>query len=315
MFIADFHTHHACPDYPALMPHNATGELATRWATAARRIADLDDLLVESGRYGIDLRVLSAPPAMITPYGERTAPDTMRRLNDHLATVIADNPGGLAGLATIDAFAGDAAATEAVRAVRELNLGGIVVDCATDTRLLGDASARPTLVAAAELAVPVFAHPISSAVLTKEFAGLGRLGTSLARGTANAAALLSLVTGGVLAELRGLHVVFPMLGVAGLALAAATDEGAVLTAQAPPDERAHIYTDTMGFAPAAIGFATDLLGADHVLVGGDWPVATRVTTRERVESALSSAGLDAGTAGLVAGGNALRLLGRTPVPA
>ncbi|MFG3684022.1 amidohydrolase family protein [Micromonospora chalcea] len=308
MLIADFHTHHACPDYPAVLPHNATGVLAARWADTARRVADLDGLLAESGRQGVDLRVLSAPPAMVTPHGERTRPDDQRRLNDHLATVAAGNPGRLAGLATIDAFGSDAAAGEVVRTVRELGLPGIVVDCAAaDGRLLGDPAARPALSAAAELGVPVFAHPISRSTLTAEFAGLGRLGTSLARGTINAAALLSLLTGGVLAALPGLHVVFPMLGVAGLALAAATDEGALLTA---PDRRAHVYADTMGFAPSAIRFATDLLGADHVVVGGDWPVAERDTTRERVEAALRGAGLDPDERALVAGGNTLRLLGR-----
>ena len=135
----------------------------------------------------------------------------------------------------------------------------------------------------------------------------GLFGTSLARGTVNAAALLSLLTGGVLAALRGLHVVFPMLGVAGLALAAATDEGALLSA---PDRSAHVYADTMGFAPPAIRLATDLLGADHVVVGGDWPVAERFTTRERVEAALRDAGLGPDDSALVAGANTMRLLGR-----
>ncbi|BCB89924.1 amidohydrolase family protein [Phytohabitans suffuscus] len=308
MYIADFHTHYACPAYPALPPRNTAPELAARWQALARRIADLDGLLAESGRYGVDLRVLSAPPALVTPHGERTGPDDLRRLNDHLAGAVAAAPDRLRGLATVDAFGGEAAAGEAVRAVRELGLSGLVVDCATDGQLLSSAAARPTLQAAAELGVPVFAHPVSPDLLTEAFAGLGRFGTSLARGTINAAALLSLLGDGVLHDLPGLHVVFPMLGVAGLALAAATDEGEVLTPRAAAG-RAHVYVDTMGYAPAAIRFATDLLGADHVLVGGDWPIGLRDTTRERVAATLTRAGLDGEQARLVAGANALRLLG------
>lgn len=315
MFVADFHTHYACPAYPALPPHQAAPELVRRWHRLARRIADLDGLLAEAGRCGVDLRVLSAPPALVTPYGERTHPDDLRRLNDHLAEAVASAPQRLRGLATVDAFAGDAAADEAVRAVRELGLSGLVVDCATDGQLLGAAAARPTLTVAAELGVPVFAHPISPAAMTLAFAGLDRFGTSLARGTINAAALLSLLTDGVLAELPGLHVVFPMLGVAGLALAAATDEGQHITAAAPASQRAHVYLDTMGFVPAAIRFATDLLGADHVLVGGDWPIGARETSRERVETALTQAGLDEAERRLVAGANALRLVDARCVPA
>ncbi|WP_433533272.1 amidohydrolase family protein [Micromonospora sp. CA-263727] len=309
LYIADFHTHYACPDYPARPPQNTAPELAERWRGLARRIADLDGLLAEAGRRGIDLRVLSAPPALVTPHGERTRPADLRRLNDHLAGAVASAPDRIRGLATIDAFAGDPAAEEAVRAVRELGLSGLVVDCATDGHLLSAKAARPTLTVAAELGVPVFAHPISPTAMTTAFAGLGRFGTSLARGTINAAALLSLLSDGVLAELPGLHVVFPMLGVAGLSLAAATDEGELITASAPATRRAHVYLDTMGFAPAAIRFATDLLGADHVLVGGDWPIGLRETSRERVEASLARAGLDEAQSRLVAGGNALRLLG------
>ncbi|WKU05927.1 amidohydrolase family protein [Micromonospora sp. HUAS LYJ1] len=310
LYVADFHTHHASPRHPALPPHHSAGELAERWPALARRIADLDDLLAESDRHGVDLRVLSAPPALVTPHGERTRPAELRRLNDSLAATVSAVPDRLSGLATIDAFGGDAAAEEAVRAVRELGLSGLVVDCATEGQLLGSAAARPTLTVAAELGVPVFAHPVSPQLLTTAFAGLGRFGTSLARGTINAAALLSLLHDGVLTELPGLHVVFPMLGVAGLTLAAAHDEGELLTARTSDVARAHVYLDTMGYAPAAIRCAVDLLGADHVLVGGDWPIGSRTTTRDRVGTALAAAGLDEAQTRLVAGVNTLRLLGR-----
>lgn len=311
-FIADFHVHHANPEYPALLPRNSAAALETRWAGLARRIADLDDLLGATGRDDIDLRVLSAPPSLVTPQGERTPRDDLRRLNDHLAAVVAGAPGRLAGLATVDAFGGEPAAAEVERAVGDLGLSGIVVDCATEGRLLSDAAARPALTAAASLGVPVFAHPISPELLTTAFAGLGRFGTSLARGTINAAALLSLLADGVLETLPGLHVVFPMLGIAGLSLAAAADEGEVLTARAPAARRAHVYVDTMGFAPAAVRFATDLLGADHVLIGSDWPIGVRAASRDRVESVLAEAGLTPGQADLVAGGTARRLLRRAP---
>lgn len=309
--IVDFHTHYANPRLPALPPPHSAASLAARWGGLARRIADLDDLLGETGRQDIDLRVLSAPPSLVTPAGRRTTRAELRLLNDHLAAVTSRVPDRLTGLATVDAFAGDAAADEVVRAVRELGLPGVVVDCATETQLLGSPTARPTLAAAAELGVPVLAHPVSTRTLSLALTGLGRFGTSLARGTGNAAALLSLLTEGVLEELPGLHVVFPMLGVAGLALAAATDEGEALTSRAPGRERARVYLDTMGFAPAAIRLATDVLGVEHVLVGSDWPIGARSAGRERVERALAAAGLDAAQADLVAGGNALRLLGRS----
>jgi predicted TIM-barrel fold metal-dependent hydrolase len=306
-FIADVHTHHATPSYPAVEPHNASTALVRRWDAIARRVADVEDLLQESGAAGIDLRVLSAPPAMLAPPGTRLAPDDQCRVNEALALSVAAHPARLSGLGTVDAFGGDGAAAEVERCVRELGLPGVVVDCAADGRLISHPSARPALAAAAELGAPVFVHPVSVDSLTREFAPLGRLGTSLARGSVNAAALLSLLHDDVWAELPDLQVVFPMLGVAGLALAAATDEGAIISAQAPRGSRAHVYADTMGFAAPAVRLAVALLGADHVLVGSDWPIGERSASRERVDRLLDEAGLDEDAARLVAGENARRL--------
>lgn len=309
-FIADVHTHHATPSYPAVEPRNASTALVRRWSAIARRVADVEDLLQESGTAGIDLRVLSAPPAMLAPPGgDGLAPDDQRRVNDALALTVAAHPARLSGLGTVDAFGGDGPAAEVERCVRELGLSGIVVDCAADGRLISDPSARPALAAAAELGAPVFVHPVSIDSLTREFAGLGRLGTSLARGSVNAAALLSLLHDDVWSDLPDLRVVFPMLGVAGLALAASTDEGAIISAQAPSGSRAHVYVDTMGFAAPAVRLAVALLGADHVLVGSDWPIGERSASRDRVDRLLDDAGLDDDAARLVAGENARRLFG------
>ncbi len=101
---------------------------------------------------------------------------------------------------------------------------------------------------------------------------------------------------------------------AGLALAASTDEGAIISAQAPSDSRAHVYVDTMGFAAPAVRLAVALLGADHVLVGSDWPIGERSASRDRVDRLLDDAGLDDDDARLVAGENARRLFGIDPRP-
>lgn len=309
-FVADVHTHHATPAYPATEPHNASATLAGRWRTIARRVADVEDLLAESGEAGVDLRVLSAPPAMLAPPGGRLGDDDARRVNDALATTLAAHPDRLTGLGTVDAFTGDAGAREVERCVRDLGLPGVVVDCAAGDLLLSHPAARPTLAAAAAAGVPVFVHPISTDGLTRQFAALGRLGTSLARGSINAAALLSLLHDDVWSDLPDLRVVVPMLGVAGLALAATTDEGARIGVDAAPGERAHVYVDTMGFAAPSVRLAVGFLGADHVLVGSDWPIGERSASRARVERLLADAGLEGADADLVAGGNARRVLGR-----
>jgi hypothetical protein len=51
------------------------------------------------------------------------------------------------------------------------------------------------------------------------------------------------------------------------------------------------------------------LGADHVLVGSDWPIVNDRPIRARVEHALAAAGFGDHEQRLVAAGNSLRLLG------
>ncbi|MCA1669986.1 MAG: amidohydrolase family protein [Thermomicrobia bacterium] len=54
-------------------------------------------------------------------------------------------------------------------------------------------------------------------------------------------------------------------------------------------------------------FAATTLGADHLLVGSDWPIMP-ITTNDAVNRALTAAGLTDRERDAVRGGNALRLL-------
>ena len=307
-FIIDFHCHYAGADWPALPPVNSLPEHVARWMGIAKRIADLDGLIRDQQEMGVDLRVLSAPPALVTRGGEHLDLAAMRAMNDHLAEVVAGSD-HLAGLATVDAFMGDAAASEVERADRELGLSGIVVDCAHGELFLDAPEARATLQMAADLGVPVFAHPVSPAELSAELAPLGNWGRMLARGTSSAASLLSLINSGVLDEVRGLKIVFTWLGGGGLVVAGTLSGAERIRNTAPPQERWHVYFDTMGFEPSAVRYAVDLLGSDHVLVGSDWPIGLNVASRARVEETLGLAGLDQADRRLVCSGNALGLLG------
>jgi aminocarboxymuconate-semialdehyde decarboxylase len=65
----------------------------------------------------------------------------------------------------------------------------------------------------------------------------------------------------------------------------------------------------MGLHPALVRTAVDLLGADHVLMGTDWPIVEEKSVPERLARALTHSGLNTAEQQMVAGGNALRLLG------
>ena len=58
------------------------------------------------------------------------------RINDQLAELVVRNPGRLYGLATVDAYSGEAGGRELTRAVRDLGLRGVFVQAGKNDLLL-----------------------------------------------------------------------------------------------------------------------------------------------------------------------------------
>lgn len=75
----------------------------------------------------------------------------------------------------------------------------------------------------------------------------------------------------------------------------------------PSTYLAQLYFDTMVYEPEAVGFLIDRYGADHVLLGTDYPYDMGEV--DPIGLVLSVEGLDDKQVAQVVGGNALRLLG------
>jgi len=299
--IVDFHGHYFPPAVVDASPSGLMHTLAHAWSL----LTDIDAQIERSREAGTDLKVVNAPLSSIAGSSRFTSDELPARVNDALADDLSRRPGSFLALATVDAFAGDSGAEEARRAVEDLGLSGIVVDVTSGQRTLADPVARPTLAYAASRGIPVFAHPVTPPDLAERFIG-NPLGVLLARGTESALATLALFEQGTLTELDGLRLIVAGIGLAALSFAPFLD---------PADgegrfsgERRHLYIDTMGFDPKSIRYLVDSVGSDHVLIGSDWPIMWRDSSRERVTSALAKAGLDDHDASLVAAGNAHSLL-------
>src|SRR5258708_31514230 len=92
-------------------------------------------------------------------------------------------------------------------------------------------------------------------------------------------------------EFPGLRGVIPMIGVAALLFAGIANQEHERERDwrggPPATTRKRLYVDTMGYDPASIRFAVDLLGAEHVLNGSDWPIMP-IAGRKQVEKALTA---------------------------
>jgi predicted TIM-barrel fold metal-dependent hydrolase len=309
--IVDFHNHYVDPSWTLTTVAAAAPSDKPRWQAINDKLQSEATLLRSIETAGLAARVINTPTAFLEDADGNVPPDCHRRINDHLAALCGKHKGKLHGLAAVDAFAGDAAARELTRAVKELGLRGVFVESASPRRglLFGDAPTRPMIKVAADLGVPVFLHPQTDPQLHERFSRTGRLGLRLARATINSAALINMLEGGAFDEAPALRLVVTTWAFGGLLLAGANDDGARIRRDTPAATRRHVYVDTMALSPVAVSAAVDLLGADHVLMGTDWPVAEERSVHERLGAALAHAGLDATQQRMVAGGSALRLLG------
>ena len=258
---------------------------------------------------GITARVINTPTAFIEDADGEVPKGTIPRINDEVANLVAKHPGKLYGLATVDAYSGEEGAREVHRAVRELGLRGIFIESAKKDLLPNAPQARPTLAAAAALGVPVFVHPITDPMMHARFGKTGRQGVRLARATVNSLALISMLEGGVFDELPKLRVVVTTLAIGGVLMVGGFGEGQRIRRDTPELVRRHVYIDTMGLHPVLVASMVELLGADHVLAGTDWPIVVEKDVPARLARALAAAGLDAAQQRMVAAGNTLKLLG------
>jgi aminocarboxymuconate-semialdehyde decarboxylase len=309
MKIVDFHNHYMGPSLT--LTNLATMPPAARptWEKINANLQSQSALLSSIETAGIASRVINTPTAFIQDADGKVPPGAERRINDQMAELCAKNPGKLYGLATVNAFGGDESARELTRAVKELGLRGVFVESASGDLLLGAKESRPTLAAAAGLGVPVFVHPQTDPQLHKRFSRTGRIGLRLARGTINSAALINMLESGAFDEIPKLQLVVTTLAFGGVLLAAGFGDGQRIRSDAPALTRRHVYIDTMGLNPAVIRAAIDILGVDHVLMGTDWPIVEEKSVPERLQKAFAHCGLGPAEQQMVAGGNALKLLG------
>jgi predicted TIM-barrel fold metal-dependent hydrolase len=307
--VIDFHNHHVPARFELTAMRTQPAAQRARWEMLAHKLPD-EDLLMRDVREGhLVARVVNIPGNLIADAAGHLPHETIMAMNDELAELVARHPGRIHGLASVDGYDGDKSAREAERAIADLGLRGLFVDCARGHLLIDAPQARPMLEVAAKLGVPVFAHPIAPEPLTKQMTPYGLIGTLFARGSVNGASLIALVEGGIFSELPDLRVVVTAHAVGGLAMAAGLSPQSRLPSGTIELMRKHIFIDTTLVHPAVIRACVDLLGAANVLAGSDFPITGEAPIRGPLIQAMQQARLSDAEQDAIAAGNCLRLLG------
>ena len=229
-----------------------------------------------------------------------------RMFNEALAAMVATAPARLRALATVPLQAPERAAAELRHAVSILGLAGVEIATTVDGLELDDAALEPFWRMAEELRCLVLIHPYAS------LAGRGVRRHNLANLVGNPAettiALGHLIFGGVLER----HPELRLCLVHGGGFApyqigrwdhAARDGGGLAAdlGRLPSEWLRHLYFDSVLHSPASLRFLLDMVGADHVVLGSDYPF--RMGDSEPVATVEAVAGLDAAERAMVLGGN------------
>jgi aminocarboxymuconate-semialdehyde decarboxylase len=236
----------------------------------ARQIARMDAL-------GIDRTVVSlATPLVNYHLDAGPAVAAARLCNDGYAALVASHPTRFTAWAFLPMQDPQAAAAELKRCVREHGfVGGHV---ATNVRgvYLPDERFRPIFDAAAELDVPLFLHPVDPP--GKDRTGdyeLTVVAGYLFDSTVN---VFRMICSNFLDRYAGLKLICVHTGAYSLMLRnrmqREVDTNKVLSRTLPRrigDYLRSLYFDTVCFEPGYLKFATEVVPAEHLLLGSDAP--------------------------------------------
>jgi len=274
---------------------------------------DVATRLSECDAAGVDVQVLSTVPVMFSYWAEPAAAlDLSRFLNDHVAGVVAAHPKRFAGLGTIPMQSPDLAIRELERCVRRLGLSGVQIGSNVNGANLDSPELFPVFEAAASLSAAVFVHPWE--MVGRERMTRYWLPWLVGMPAETSLAICSLIFGGVLERLPALRIAFAhgggsfpaTLGRIAHGFDVRPDLCAVDNDASPRDYLKRITLDSLVHDPLTLRFLVDLMGADRIALGSDYPFPLG---EERPGALIDACGFPEATRARLLHGTALEWLG------
>ena len=273
-------------------------------------LLDTESRISKMDGAGLDMQILTFGGPGVHFFDVDDGVAMARRINDYLASVMKAHPGRFGGLATIHMKEIDAGLEELNRAVNELGLLGVGVFSNEDGVSLADERFVPLFERAAELDVPVFIHPgVPASNPMMQRYHLGALVGFMFETTL---LFTTLVYNGLLEKLPNLKLVFPHLGGAlpflaeRLNLGYRYEEVRNNLEQPPMESFRKVYVDTVSFYDPAMQCAYSLFGADHMVLGSDYPFG--IGDLSRAAKCVSNMGISETEQESILGTTALGLL-------
>jgi aminocarboxymuconate-semialdehyde decarboxylase len=327
-FVIDLHCHvhiHSADELlqdgfqPQAEPMLEFASSATRETNKAQmrtvhtKLTSVHERLQDMDRLGIDVQTLSPSPFQFCYWAEPERGLAAARLvNDGVAEMVANAPGRFVGLGTVPLQAPDLAVIELERLVRKLGLRGVEVATSVQGEELSHTRFRPFFAKAEELGILIFLHPngFSDGRRLADHYFINIIGNPLDA----TIAVSHLIFDGVLDAMPGLKLCVAHGGGFLPAYAARMDHAHAARAdcrrciqQPPSSYLRRLYFDTVVFSASQLGYLIKEYGADHIVLGTDYPYD--MAEPDPVGLVSRVANLGAKERAEILGGNAARLLG------
>ncbi|MDB5905286.1 MAG: hypothetical protein JWM26_4164 [Betaproteobacteria bacterium] len=278
-----------------------------------KKLTSIDQRLKDMDKMGIDVQAISTSPLQYY-YGidAELGRQTSRAINERLAEVAQSNPDRFVALGTLPMQDPKAAVAELEYCMKKLGFRGIEIGTNVAGVEIADKRYERFWRKAEDLGAVVFLHPIGftdPSRLTQHF-----LTNIIGNPLDTTVALAHIVFGGVLERYPKLKIVAAHGGGYMGHYAARMDHGYKVRPEChdfisrPPSYyMKKIYYDTMVFDPKQLEHLVNVWGADHVVIGTDYPYD--MGYYKPVDFVEGTASLTRAQKDAIIGGNAAKLLG------
>ena len=245
-------------------------EIVPKMVGPEERLTDMD-------RMGVEIDALAIGPPQ---YCYWTIPELGTRIsrvqNDYIAQMVAADPERFVGMANLPMQDVGAAVAEMDRAIGELGFPGVQIAPSVNGRDLDGPEFRPFWAKAHELGAVVILHPhgYSDGSRMTDYYMINVVGNPLD----STVATMRLIFGGVLEEYPDLKIVvvhgggyLPFYADRMDHAYAVRPECRQNISRKPTDYLRKLHFDSVVFGSAGLGFLISQYGADHVLLGTDYP--------------------------------------------
>lgn len=235
----------------------------------SKRIEDMD-------RVGIDVEVVSLSTPNVFFAGAEHQPAVAKMINDSYAELIARHPQRFKGFASIPMDAPDEALKELHRAIDTLKLNGVILLSNIAGKPLTAHEYRPFFEEANRMNLCIFLHPMlpANSDAFREYV----LGPIIGFPFDTSLAVARMCYDGMFEELPGIRWIIGHLGGAIPYLMERMDNGfrdfadcRVKIDKLPSVYLKRLYYDTVSFSQHTLTMVRNMVGADHMVMGSDYP--------------------------------------------